>query len=403
MPPFPPDLAPRRRVVLYSHDTVGLGHLRRNLAIASVLVQGDRPADVLVISGSYGAEAFGSHPGIDFLTLPGIAKQDRHYRSQSLRAPLADVVALRSAIIRSAVVEFDPDLFIVDKVARGVDFELDSTLEYLSSTGRTRCVLGMRDVLDDPDTTVAEWMAAGTDEVVRDHYDAVWWYGDRSVFDPIAEYGLNGAVAARSEFTGYLANRRPAPGSGLPEHLVDDPFALCLVGGGQDGVALARAFADAEVPTDLNRIIVTGPYMAPEDRAELQRDDVVVVEVVADPSDLMARAESVVSMGGYNTVCELLAADVRPLIVPRVEPRAEQILRARRLAEMGLVDVLHPADLTPEAVAGWIRGARHRGALPGELIDLGRTANEAIDLDGLYRIPDMVDRLIDQPRPLPIG
>src|SRR3712207_9415316 len=65
-----------------------------------------------------------------------------------------------------------------------------------------------------------------------------------------------------------------------------------------------------------------------------------VLEFVPEPALLLARADFVVAMGGYNTVCEALSFEKRALIVPRVTPRREQMVRAERLRDRGLIDVL---------------------------------------------------------------
>jgi predicted glycosyltransferase len=49
-------------------------------------------------------------------------------------------------------------------------------------------------------------------------------------------------------------------------------------------------------------------------------------------------------MGGYNTVCEILSFDKPALIVPRIVPREEQLIRASRASELGLFDMLLPED-----------------------------------------------------------
>jgi predicted glycosyltransferase len=60
--------------------------------------------------------------------------------------------------------------------------------------------------------------------------------------------------------------------------------------------------------------------------------------------NLMARAAGIVAMGGYNTFCEILSFDKPALIVPRTKPRLEQLIRAQRAAELGLVAVLPEED-----------------------------------------------------------
>ncbi|MGH9270771.1 MAG: glycosyltransferase family protein, partial [Ilumatobacteraceae bacterium] len=303
--PTPPK---RRRIALYSHDTVGLGHLRRNLALAAVLAEGPEPTDILLISGSRESIAFSVPDGVDFLTLPALAKRNGAYAARTLAASLEDLVELRSTIIAAALVSFDPDVLIVDKVARGVCGELDLALRRLA--GHTRCVLGLRDVLDDPSTTCTEWQLAGVGRTVADYYDAVWIYGDRTVFDLTREDGLPAVVAERATFTGYLAEGRPGSLVAADPAIATAPYVLCLVGGGQDGLALADAFTSAPLPAGSRGIVVTGPYMDPAQRQRLMaraavRPDLTILEFVEGCGALIAGADAVVSMGGYNTVCEL--------------------------------------------------------------------------------------------------
>ena len=170
---------------------------------------------------------------------------------------------------------------------------------------------------------------------------------------------------------------------------------LCLVGGGEDGFAVADAFS-AE-PLGCRGVVVTGPYMDPVQRRWLSdragcRGDLTILEFVDDCAALIAGAEAVVSMGGYNTVCELLAAGHRPLIVPRVTPRTEQLIRAQRLADRGLVDVLHPDDLTPVALAHWLETRRVAAGVPTDPL-------YPVDLDGLARIPGLLEQLLEQASP----
>jgi predicted glycosyltransferase len=99
--------------------------------------------------------------------------------------------------------------------------------------------------------------------------------------------------------------------------------------------------------------------------------------------ELIAGATAVVAMGGYNTFCEILSFDKRALIVPRVEPRQEQLIRARRAAELGLVDMLLPSQSAdPLQLAAALK------ALPARLPP--SQAAGALTLDGLTHICDIV-------------
>jgi predicted glycosyltransferase len=340
---------------------------------------------------------------VDCLSLPALCKEGAgQYRARHLDLPLDDLIALRGRPIAAALEAFAPDVFIVDKVPRGAVNELDPALRSIRTDGRARCVLGLRDVLDEPAAVRREWCEAGGDDTVAACYDAVWVYGDPAVYDPVAEYGFGPEVAARVRYTGYLDRRRPpgpaAPAgdtpteatarlTGLPKRLV-----LCMVGGGQDGAALAEAFARADFPPGLTGVLLTGPCMPSEVRQRLSRraaehPRLRVLPFVSDPGALLGRADRVIAMGGYNTVCEVLAYEKPALIVPRVEPRQEQLIRAKRLRDLGLLDLLHPQDLSPRALTEWL--ARLPRPRP--------PSRERIDLNGLANLPPLLAELLEAP------
>ena len=389
---------PRRRVALYSHDTQGLGHVRRNIAVAGALVAREPATDVLLLTGAPEASALPLPPQTDVVTLPTLSKDvTGRYAARRLSSSLPELLAMRARLLESALTAFAPDLFVVDKVARGVDGELDDALAALRAAGSTRVVLGLREVLDSPDAAVREWHASGTTDAVRACYDAIWVYGDPAVYDLVREYDLPRAVADKVTFTGYLGRDR---GEGLisraatssRSRLTSGPYVLCLVGGGQDGYALASAFVRAPLPPGHSGVLLTGPYMRRADRTALRdavagRPDVRVVEFVPDADDLLAGAAAAVSMAGYNTVCELLAGRKRTLLVPRTTPRDEQLVRAERLQRLGVVDVLEPADADPERIGRWLAGA----------VLAGPPSGAQIDLDGLRVVPRLAAELLGQP------
>ncbi len=383
------DVRPRR-IALYSHDTQGLGHIRRNLAIADALGTATPAPDVLLVSGVREAGALPMPPNTDVLSLPALFKSESgHYGARSLSTSLDDLVELRAQTIGAALEVFQPDVLVVDKVARGAFGELEPALHTIAARPDARMVLGLRDVLDDAATTCGEWNDAATTDAIHEFYDAVWIYGDRRVFDPVKEYGLPGSVAAMVRHTGYLAPAAPDPNRATAgvAGLIDSPYALCLVGGGQDGERLATAFLGADLPAGTAGVVVAGPFMDAAARSRLDelasnRPDRHVLGFLEDCAPLLAGATAVVAMGGYNTTVELLALGVPALIVPRTKPRREQLIRAERLATLGLLDLLHPAALSPQALSNWLATTA-----------LCDRPGAAIDLHGLARLPSLLDDL----------
>ncbi|GAB4162317.1 MAG: glycosyltransferase family protein [Roseiflexaceae bacterium] len=384
----------RLRVALYSHDTMGLGHTRRNLLIAQSLVHSMLPVDVLLIRGAIEGAPPILPPSIDCLVLPALRKgSDGQYEARRLDVSLQELIGLRSLTIQAALMAYRPDMVVVDNVPRGAVGELDLVLASLRSRQQTHCVLGLRDILDHPDVVRREWAAAKNEEAIRAYYDSIWVYGDPAVYDTAREYGFDRDIAERIEYVGYLDQRARLsysdepdllPGLGLPP----ERLLLCLVGGGQDGNELAEAFSQAELPRGCNGVIVTGPLMDPAVQARLhmaaaQNPRLRVLTYVAEPTRLIAQADRVVAMGGYNTVAELLSFERHSLIVPRVRPRREQLIRAERLADLGLVDLLHPDQLSPAALSEWLARPHHQPT----------RVHGRINTTGLNRISQLVHGL----------
>jgi predicted glycosyltransferase len=377
------------RIALYSHDALGLGHVRRSLALARAF-SGLRPRpDLLVLSSVPEAALLPRPRGCDVLTLPGLLRrgQERYAALDLLGVPPPEVRLLRSVALRAALTAFAPDLFVVDRHPRGAHAELETALAALPST--TRVVLGLRDVLDEPVAAAGEWTAHRCPEALDAWYDAVWVYGDRRLHDPTEHIRIPHRLRDDVVFTGYLAparrRRPPADEEGTPGPV------LGLVGGGADGAATAHAFVAAARLHGRPSVLVLGPQMPREERAALRSaalgvPTLLVHGFVRDTAPLLDRSSAVVAMGGYGTTCEVLASGLPALVVPRTRPRREQLLRASLLARRRLVDLVHPDDLGPEAVAGWV----------GEVSEGRRRAGTGgVDLDGLARVRDLAAAVLE--------
>jgi predicted glycosyltransferase len=375
------------RIALYSHDTMGLGHLRRNLLIAQTIVRSRLRASILLIAGAREAGSFTLPPGVDCLSLPALSKDSGgHYQSRSLDVTLPEIVRLRARTIAAALDEFDPDLFIADKAPRGAQRELEPALDLLRGRGHCRCVLGLRDVLDDPATIRLEWSHEANMDAILDYYSAVWVYGDPAVYDQVHEYEYPLSVAGKVRHTGYLVRPiQPELSEAESAELLalhsgaSDRLVLCLVGGGQDGGPLADAFVQTNFPSGTKGVIVTGPFMPPDIQQRIRRlasqnARVKVLKFVTDSDLLLRVADRIIAMGGYNTVCEALSLEKRILIVPRAKPRREQLIRALRFQQLGLVHVLHPDDLNPGALADWLAEEQFPPSQVRRRIDLNGTA-----------------------------
>ncbi len=333
------------RIMLYSHDTFGLGHLRRSRALANAITRAVPDASALILTGSPVVGRFAFPPSVDHLRLPGVIKRsDGSYVSQTMGMDIDETTEMRAGLITSTADQYDPDILIVDKEPNGFRGELLPTLDLLRSQGHTRIVLGLRDVLDDPETLAVEWDRKGSIEAMERYYDEIWIYGQRCIYDPTAGLNLSPAVRSRMHYTGYLRRDLHVPPT--PD---EDPYVLITPGGGGDGQAMVNLVLSAyeQDPTLSPRaMLVYGPFLSGETRQDFEdrvaalNGRVTAVGFESQIETLFAGAEGVICMGGYNTFCEVLSFDKRAVIVPRTVPRLEQHIRASRAEELGLVRML---------------------------------------------------------------
>ena len=339
------------RVLIYSHDTFGLGHLRRCRTIAHALVEKYKGLSVLILSGSPIIGSFDFRARVDFVRIPGVIKlYNGEYTSLGLHLDLSQTMAIRASIIRHTAEMFAPDLFIVDKEPLGLRGELQETLSIMKSRGTT-LVLGLRDIMDEPTLLRREWKSRNLLPVLEGVYDEIWVYGHHEFWDPLAEMDVPASVREKMTYTGYLRRTVPKATKLPPAINLDQPYLLVTAGGGGDGDQMMdwvlRAY---ELGAELMpAVLVLGPFMRSEmqtevrDRAsQLSRVEVLTFETHLEL--MMEKAAGVVAMGGYNTFCEILSLDKPALIMPRVAPRKEQLVRAERAAEMGIARMFDPSS-----------------------------------------------------------
>ena len=395
----PMSVQQQRRILIYSHDSFGLGHLRRCRTIAHALVDHREDVTVLIISGSPVAGSFGLRRRVDVMRIPGMKKlRSGNYAAMGLNVPFEKMVNLRGNIIRATAESFDPHVFLVDKEPLGLGGELAATLGDMHRRG-VRNVLGLRDVMDESHRLRREWARKNAMPALVNFYDSIIVYGLRDIHDPLDGVGAPPQVREKLHYTGYIWRTLE---QGLGSHDVTfapgESFFLVTPGGGGDGGELVdwviRAYEhDPTIPERL--LIVFGPFMSQDlqvefrNRAErLQK----VHTITFDPhlETLMATCDGVIAMGGYNTFCEILSVDKPSILVPRTVPRMEQFIRVSKAAERGLVHMLPDDGIRdPIVMATAIRKLR----------TIPRPSEQHIPglLDGLSTIKALFDRWLNEP------
>ncbi|MGX9575104.1 glycosyltransferase family protein [Mesorhizobium sp. f-mel] len=383
------------RILMYSHDTFGLGHLQRCRTIAHSLVEDFRGLQVLIISGATIAGAFDYRARVDFVKIPSVIKlRNGEYTSLEKDIDLHETLRMRQSIIRHTAETFRPDIFIVDKEPLGLRGEIEDTLSYLKTRGTT-LVLGLREVMDAPHLLEAEWARRDVMRKIGLFYDKVWVYGPPDFYDPLTGLDVPPAVRAKMKFVGFL--QRSLQKNELPGHRPEGDYILVTTGGGGDGADLIHSVIDAyqQDPQLQHRaLIVLGPYMPARKRNKLLKKGskipyIRIIEFDNRMEELIAGAKAVVAMGGYNTYCEILSFDKPALIVPRVKPREEQLIRARRAAELGLIEMLLPEEA--EDSQRFANALEVLPARPGP-----SQSHPHLTLEGLPHISEIVAELLDR-------
>ena len=389
-----------KRVLLYSHDSFGLGHVSRCRTIANALVAADPNVSVLIVSGSPVIGSYEFRSGIDFVRIPGVVKliETGEYDSANLRVGVEHTMQMRTRIIRDTADIYRPDLFIVDKEPTGLRGEVVPALRLLKELG-TPLVLGLRDVMDDPAALAQEWERKNVVPALRDLYDEIWIYGLPQINKPLTGIEVPPSVRHKMVYTGYLRRDLPLHAD-IPHEMeeIDGPFILVTAGGGGDGAdlidwVLSAYESDPHIP--YGALIVFGPFMSAAEREAFKERagkfrNIRTLTFTNNLGALMKRAAGVVAMGGYNTFCEILSFDKKAIIVPRTKPRLEQFIRARAARNVGLIEMLDAErGRDPHAMATALRQLPQQG-LPSDVVVPGL-------LDGLPNVWRLVAKQLAHP------
>jgi len=345
-----------RRFLLYSHDGLGLGHVRRNLAIAKALSEVSADARILILTGASGIERLGVPPRVSVAKLPGPHRTDQK-------------------VLAAAVEIFRPEVLLVDHQPFGAGGELGPALELVRAAGG-QAVLGLPDVLDDAGGVDLEWRRRGLFDRIPQYFARVLVYGQADVLDPVTEYAFPNDLAEITSFCGYVVS--PSNGTYRSAVRPDKRRArvLATAGDGDAGFPVLDVFVDAAAGTEWDATVVAGTHF-PMDRRRLLRSKAAAAKVayrnfVPELPSEFASLDALVCMGGYNTLAEAAASGVPTVCIPRIEPTRDQLVRAQAFESRGLVRLVDTERLEPELLRSEVESALAGGSRPnGPGLDLG--------------------------------
>ena len=278
--------------------------------------------------------------------------------------PFGAISGLRRDMLLDVARHFRPRLLVVDNVPGGLKGELIPALRYLKSIS-CRLVLGLRDVVDEPEVVRRAWARDGSYELLERLYDRILVYGERKIFDLPSEYGFSAEAAAKTHFVGYLGREgvtrtreeiRSSLGVGSRR------LALVMAGGGGDGYELLRAASDA---AELQRngssfewLLLGGPLLPDDQRRRLLEHirgrSVGYCDFVDDVASYVNAADVVVSRAGMSSLAEIAALRKAAVLVPMPDSHQEANAAVFKQREAAIVLAQH--DLTPEKLAAEVLG-----------------------------------------------
>jgi predicted glycosyltransferase len=384
-------------VLFYCQHLLGLGHAQRSARLARALVAAGHR--VLFVSGGLPVPGLDTG-GAEFVALPPLVAADEAGSRLALPgggAPDADYLATRATRLRALLAAHDPALVLLELFPFGrhtLAFELGPLLLALADDrarrgpAAPRVAVSLRDIL--VSKTNQAWYELAVLGVVERFVDRVLVHGSPGLIPLERTFGLAARLGDRLVYTGYVAAEVPTarPVGSTGEVLVSG-------GGGRVAGPLFRAAlaARALAPAAAARRwrLVTGPYLPAAERDALAAEaraaggPPVVVETFRDdfPERLQGAALSV-SQAGYNTVLDVVRAGVRAVVVPYEGSGDEQPLRARLLAERGVLIAVPADELSPPRLAAAMETALTRSDFP---------APARLDLDGARRSAELLSAL----------
>ena len=351
-----------KKLMVYSHDTFGLGNVRRMLSICKQLIDSIPDLSILFITGSPMIHCFRIPLRFDYVKLPCLSRTDRDsYSVKYLNTRINETVKLRSDLILNTAKNFKPDLLLIDKKPYGVKKELAATVAYIKThCPNTKLVLLLRDILDSQEQTKKIWKEQGYYKAIQSYYDLLLIVGEDKIFDSRKEYCFPASASEKVRFCGYIKKEvgSKSPATTKKELKIGkEKLILVTAGGGEDGYTLLDTYIKGleRMPIGHNTksLIVCGPEMPDYQKKELYKNaarypHAQICEFTSDLISYMDASDLIVSMGGYNTICEILSLNKRAIVVPRFRPVREQWMRADRLAQLGFIKTIHPDLLTTQ-------------------------------------------------------
>lgn len=375
------------KIIFYCQHVLGIGHFFRSLEICRALDQHDV---ILVTGGPRPDVALAEH--IREVRLPGLMMNPNFSElfTTEKTSSKEKVKSDRKKILLELLEFENPDMFIVELYPFGrkaFRFELDPALEHVRLKNRNRClsVCSLRDILvekNDPEKYEKRVI-----KILNRSFDALLVHSDPELFRLDESFSRIHEIQIPLVYTGFVTSKPPADAYRIIRKRLnissEKKLVVASAGGGKVGCSLLEATLEAahvlKDDVDLHMEVFSGPFMSLGDFSNLKRlenENVAVSRFTPDFLSYLKSADLSVSMAGYNTCMNILAAKTPAIVWPFSQNR-EQRVRAERLAKKAPFTILTDGDLTADRMAFFIRESLLHKEAPAGMIDLKGSTNTA--------------------------
>ncbi len=395
-----------KKILFYCQYLAGMGHLIRSTEIIRSLVQ---DFEVCLINGGQLVRGFEFPPEARVIHLPAVWEDGNELKAVDSSMTIDEVKERRKQKILAVLAKFQPDCIVTECFPfskHKLKFELVPMLKQAKSSQRDLAIVcSLRDlIMTQPMSEEARTRRQQkVCRLINRYYDLVLFHGDAQLLRLEDSFPLVDQLNCPVYYTGYVA---PAPQDNLldtPEDIISfnqsEPIIVASVGGGRHGYPLLKAILAAnpiiQASLPLKIYCFAGPFMEQSEFQQLQQaaadqDNVILRRFTPRLTEYMQQADLSVSLGGYNTIMNILQTKVRSLVLPSLNEHQsdEQGIRAKKLAELGIINLLHREDLKPAVLAQKI--------IASLAIE---PAQNSFDLEGAKAVSSSLQELLDRKIP----
>lgn len=354
-----------KKIMFYCQHVLGMGHFIRAMEIT----RGLRNFKIRFLNGGEIVSGFACPPWVEVVHLPAV-KPDADLKYIEPVDASRSLDELKESRKRALLFEFErfkPDLLIIELfpfARRQFVFELLPLLARIRHRGRsTKVVCSVRDILvSQPDQAQhEEWVCT----LLNRYFDLILVHSDPN-FQRLEEtFSRALDISTEIRYTGYVVQSAEADLSGMDDtdvvRQVGESIIVVSIGGGRVGYELLACAVEASGilgEVQPHRIVVfTGPFLPEERFWELKRmvelrPNITLRRYTHRFLSYLKQADLSISMAGYNTCMNLLTTGCRALVLPFATPgNDEQTIRANKLEALGVLNVIRPHELRPDALA----------------------------------------------------